>query len=242
MVKCDLPTDAPLPDPSAASWAEYVSLLGRGLRSQARRQLGAFLHDLGATDSVEGERFCRWLCAWCFDRGRRGLEFPLIEAVLLPYLRATAARGQMPHLRWLADLRQAHLDAIERLDQDLAALSLTSMLRAAVVSDPRDWRAWRLLFDAHTGEAAYGAHHLDESILILPLDVCLAELHAAREVAIVAPHDALGDERLEELAALERLYDDWQAYVASAVDEPFLEWTARHGRDYTFPAHFYYRA
>lgn len=236
MAATNLPLDAPLPDPARQAWRTYAERLNSGRRREAHAELDRFLVLIGETDRTDGERFCRWLCDWCLERGRDGLEFTLAERVVRPYLHGAVLEGRMPHIRWLLARGVAQRQA----DDVAHVVGVDTVLRAAIAVDPFDVRSWRSLFSFHVEIADWRAHHLDESKLVAPEEECLEGLRDARRILGLAPAGAIEAGDVAWLEDLEAMFADWRDYDESDRSLTFPQFTASRGHRYWFSRAYYY--
>ena len=223
-----LPGDAPLEGIALAAWRAHRDAVVEGRRHDAAPTLAAFLEAFGREPAERGERFCRWLCVWAFERRSCDLRYPFVRDVVLPYLVGGIRDGGTPHLRWLATLRFQALDLVRGAEPALAdfeALPSATLLRAALVVDPRDRLAWQLLFDEHLDVAAWGAHHLDADELVLPLEQCLGALADATRIRAALPPGWLDDDQLGDHDELEAVFAAWRGWLEAGRPGRFYEWT-----------------
>ena len=212
--------------PHLAHLGDYCALRERGLRQQALCALDAFL----AEAQTWSDHAARAACVVVLELHARTpsahqfLAQPLLARFLIPTLASWAAAEPASHtaLRWLG--------LLERDPERLArALSLA----------PDDVPVRRRLVDLLLGHVDFATHHLGEGRFIGDLASARHSLAEAQARIDAAPDRDPFARTRDEVAQLEALLDDWEAFCA-APDGAFPEWCARRGRDYRWPVIVYY--
>lgn len=235
-----VPRDPPLTGRAADRWERYASLANTGRRKAGLAELDGLLADLRETERRD---LAWWFCRRKF-RGELdavSAAFPFYRDVVLPVLLDGARRGDPTALRYLVFLAWEPEAILHVACPWLGERSHAAGLRAATLArNPQDARLWRHLFHEALDDADWGAHHMDEGILVLPLADCLAALETARALLARAPTGALDAGDRAELDFFEGQYADFAAWTADPEGLSFPAWCAARDRPYGWATHHYY--
>lgn len=217
-------------DDFQALWNEYQQSRVPQVKQRANRLLDTFVAVMQREDETTRTTFAySILRTW--DTADPNIPHPyisplLVKTLVCPVLVQAYSKQHMPALRWLAE----YCDTPEVWHQLRTTRQV--VLEQAVLVDPTDIQAWRLLVAEYLHTVAYGAHELPGG-LVLPLEQCRVSLRQA-ELA-VEQLAALQSEFAAQIQYYQQLYADWEAFQDSQSPN-FQQWCDEHGRSYRWAA------
>jgi hypothetical protein len=145
--------------------------------------------------------------------------------------------------RFLRPTLQQWRDADPRANPPLRWLGILDhdgdLLREALAMRPEDTPVRKILIDFALGHVEYATHHLGESCFLGSVEEAIDSLRLAGKLIADAPDPAAFAWLAAEMDDYQRLIADWQDWSAHKTGA-FPDWCREQGRDYGFPAIFYY--
>lgn len=206
--------------------ANYCRLREQGLRRSAFQTLDAFLE----ASHTFNESTARITAVKILEsnalttEAHQFLTQPLMTQFLNPTLRAwmdAEPEANVP-VRWLGMMSRDY-----------------TLLETALLMDPDDVPVRKLLIERELSIADWITHHLDESVLLGPVEnVVIAMQRAKNLIAGSSDPDAFAYFNLD-VHYYCALVEDWKAYSDSR-EGSFADWCEKKGRKYNYPTKFYY--
>lgn len=206
--------------------ALYYELRAKGLRRKALTVLDTFLIDVRKLGLNEQRSVARNVYATCStDYYHSFVPYPLRKRFLEPVLTEWCLSEPLNPLP-ISDLA--------------LLLDDTILLERALQLMPSHYRVRLRLVRIYLDYVEYAAHHLNSSVLILPLDQTRIRLEMAEHhiQTAVNPEDVRWC--AEEANEYRQLLDDWEAYVRNPIGT-FPELCSRLGREYQRSIAVYFR-
>jgi hypothetical protein len=212
--------------PYLSGLAEYCSLREKGLRAEAFKVLEKFIREAsGRETDVKRRMVIDILIANSrTPEAHQFLTHPILTKLLYPTLEKwlSDSPSALEPLRWLGLMR-----------------SEVKNLEAALSIDPSDVPVRRRLVDMELSKVDYATHHLDESVLLAPLEECRSSLFRAKTLIQGACESKPFADLYGELKEYEQMLDDWVLFNESEYKD-FPKWCRTNGRDYRWCTKVYY--
>ncbi|MDP0490101.1 MAG: hypothetical protein Q7Q71_03515 [Verrucomicrobiota bacterium JB023] len=212
--------------PELNGLAEYCNLREKGLRTDALQALHKFIQEAIGRDVNAKRRIVLDILSADArtPEAHQFLTHPILTQLLFPTLEEwlSESPAAFEPLRWLGLMKSdfAHLEA-------------------ALSAEPSDVPVRRRLIGIELDNVDYATHHLDESILLSPLDECRSSLFRVGQLLDGYMPSKWFESLAEEYKEYVSMLDDWELFNQSEYND-FPEWCRANDRHYRWPTKVYY--